>query len=743
VCDIDIVLTRRTFFFGLLIAIVASDSIIWHAEANSKDLFSSYIITINGSIATSLAIFLVVKQKFHGLQSKAHLALAVGLVLWLSATIVLAIYQVVLDIVPPIPSAADYLWWSALLCFAAYLFMTYKELQKKFKFGNKILVASVIGNAIFLCCIIILTGNLSVPSSASGIQMFAVIIAYPILDSILMIPAIVILVKFRKQPEWITPWICESLGIFLIAVSDSWFALIIPFSSLADQCWIPALFFSAHFLVVAAGLFWYIKLLFPHATTRKFSKKTHTSLIENETSKRRIQNVGIAVGALAALVLIGILIYPSSPLTALFTKTEVIAPPIGGKQGVNLGALLPLTGLLASDGESEDAALRIAYHDINDYFSKSRSNIRIGLVIEDTRTDPTISLEKLKDLKARGVRIVIGPASSAELNATKDYANKNGILLISQSSTATLVNRSNIFRFVPDDTHQAQAISKLMWSDSVRYVVPIWRTDIYGNGLVNTVKEDFEKLGAQSHTKVIVDVKDGIKYEPHTNNLFASLDRINFVIWSRNMMSLNSVVSKAIKQEGGDYHKVGVYLVAYGEVVPIFIEAQNQPTLSKVRWYGSDSSVASKKLVSNIEAASFAVKTNFTSPICCVDNKSTNWTSVNTQIQNTIGRVPTPYAGNAYDALSIAALTESVTDGTANSTYLKKTFLEIANSYKGITGDTSLNEVGDRKHGDYDYWTIQPTNHNGDGFNWARAPLNIGNRPESQPFVIRVVVLLR
>ena len=51
--------------------------------------------------------------------------------------------------------------------------------------------------------------------------MFAVIVAYPILDATLMIPAIVILVEFRKEPVWFIPWICESLGIFLIAVSDS------------------------------------------------------------------------------------------------------------------------------------------------------------------------------------------------------------------------------------------------------------------------------------------------------------------------------------------------------------------------------------------------------------------------------------------------------------------------------------------------------------------------------------------
>ncbi|HYV52932.1 MAG TPA: penicillin-binding protein activator, partial [Candidatus Eisenbacteria bacterium] len=437
-----------------------------------------------------------------------------GLVLWLSADIVWAIYQLVLDIVPPMPSAADYLWLCAYGFLGYYLFSTYKEFQKKFNFGRKALIASVIGNAIFLCYIITLTANLSVLSSSRGIQMFAFIIAYPILDSVLMVPAIVILVEFRKEPIWFTPWICESLGIFLIALSDSWFAVIV-LTSLVEQLWLSALFFVAHFVVMAAGLLWYIKMLIPYSTTHEVSRKemlttkvTPTSLTKKERDKRRVRTLAAAIGSMGALVLFGIIVYPSSPLNALFTNTnsEVIASPNDGKQSVTIGALLPLTGAWSSVGESEDAAEKIAIKDVNQYFSKNKSNIRIGLIVEDTRTDPATSLEKLHDLAAKGIRIVIGPATSAELKNLQYYADEKGILLISPSSTAPslALAGNNVFRFVPDDTHQAQAISKEMWQDGVRVVVPMWRTDIYGNELVGAVKEEFGKLGGT--------VLDGIGY---------------------------------------------------------------------------------------------------------------------------------------------------------------------------------------------------------------------------------------
>ena len=635
------------------------------------------------------------------------------MVLWLSADIIWAIYQLVLDVVPPIPSAADYLWLGAYGFLGYYLFMTYKEFQKKFNFGRKALIASVIGNAIFLGYIIALTVNLSVLSTSRGIEMFAVIVAYPILDATLMIPAIVILVEFRKEPVWFIPWVCESLGIFLIVVSDSWFALIV-LTSLVEQLWLSALFFAAHFLVMAAGLLWYIKMLIPSATTTHevhdskevLTTIAQTSLTKKGSAKRRVPTIVVAVAALAAIVLIGILVYPSSPLLALFanTNSEVIAPiNSDGKQSVTLGALLPLSGASASLGESEDAAIKIAIKDVNEYFSKSNSNTRVGLIIEDTQTNPAISLERLKDLAAKGVRIVIGPGTSAELQEVKDYADKNGVLLVSPSSTAPslAVPGDNIFRFVPDDTHQAQAISKKMWQDGVRVVVPMWRTDVYGDDLVNSTKYYFKMLGGR--------VVDGVGYIPRTGDFSASLNRINFMIWDQDLRSLSLKISQAVAQYGAD--KVGVYLVSFDEVVPIFIEAQNEPVLSMVKWYGSDGSALNDKLVRNIEAAMFAAKTGFVNPIYGVENNNGyKFKLVDNQIQKIIGRVPRSYAEVTYDSLWVAALTENSTGGTKDINSLKKSFLKVANSYTGITGDTSLNEAGDRKHADYDLWAIRANN---------------------------------
>jgi branched-chain amino acid transport system substrate-binding protein len=743
ICDIK--LTRRNLFLGLISAIVISDSFIYFAQIQTKAFYSSWIISINASTAAALAIFVVyrhMQQRRHNKQdhdhSKSHLALAIGLSLWLCADLIWAIYEIVLEIVPPVPSAADFLWLSAYAFLAYYLYATYIEFHKRFNFNTKVLVTSIIGCGIFLAYIIALTTSLSVLSSPRGIAMFAVIIAYPIMDAVLMVPAIVILLNFRKEPLWFTPWICESLGLFLIAISDSWFAVVV-LTSIVEQFWLSSIFFAAHYLVIAAGLLWYVKFLLTHSQpndAHKRSEQMETSIIaprsgytdkhkSEEKTHKKISYIGLT--AIATIIVISAVAfgayfssYSLPPLSSflLFSNpsSEVISPAPATdlkQQIVTLGALLPITGVSSSLGESEGAALKIAAKDVNEYLSRTHSSIGIELVVEDTQTNPSVSLEKLKHLAAKGIKIVIGPATSAAVQGIKDYADKNGIILISPSSTAPslAIANDNLFRFVPDDAHQAQAISKLMWDDGIRVAVPFWRTDVYGNDLVRALTLSLQGLGGR--------VADGLGYIPTTGDFAASLNRINFIVWDQDLKALDSKVNQAISRYGTD--KVGVYFAGFDEIAPIFIQAQNHPTLSKVKWYGSDGSTLNNKLIRNTEAAAFAVKTRFPAPIYAVeDDNDERLKHVEAQIHEQIERTPRSYASVAYDSLWVAALAENNTKATRDINYLKNTIVKIAGSYNGITGKTTLNQFGDRKYGDYDFWAVRNSESTDVSYIWKR-----------------------
>ena len=170
--------------------------------------------------------------------------------------------------------------------------------------------------------------------------------------------------------------------------------------------------------------------------------------------------------------------------------------------------------------------------------------------------------------------------------------------------------------------------------------------------------------------------------------------------------------------------------------MPILIQAQNHPILDRVKWYGSDGSAQNEAVIRNIEAAKFAVKTNFLNPLAGGRTEGTenneNVELLDDKIRERIGEFRSSYDDYAYDAFWVAALSEATVlkDQGKNSSAtaekvdidsLKKTFVDIADSYSGITGKTILNEYGDKKFGYYDFWALEDKEDNNSfDFHWVR-----------------------
>ena len=726
-------LNARVLLLGLVVCVVVGNSVIFFADSTESRATLSELVTITAACgAVLLAAAIALRQNIHAPHGKTYLSLAIGLVLWLCADIIWAAYELYYHVAAPIPSVSDILWLSGYLFFAYNLFLTYKEFQVRI--NKKILLAAIIGNAIFLGYLIPLTVSLSDLSSPAGVAMFLVIIAYPISNAILTIPAIPILFGLWRDKPWSIPWTFKALSLFCIVVTDSWFAFIVT-TGLQEHVWLASMLFSAEYLIMAGGLIWYNKFLRTYNNNNNGSTAHEPSYNNNNTAgKTGKKKIGEEVAGasirihqhqdqdrspkkkkrpidiVVAIVLIALVIGYGTFKSQGTVATQFLLPEDGREPNVKIGALIPLTGTLSTLGESTEASLKIALKDINEHFLKSHSDTRVELIIEDTKTDPAIVLEKLKYLKSQGVQIVIGPATSANVAVVRDYADQNGILILSASSTATqlTIPNDNLFRLVPDDSHQAQAIAKKMWQDGVRVVVPMWRSDIFGEGLHSALNEDFKRLGGK--------VVEGVGYKPPTGDFSASLHRINFIFWEQELKALESRVNEEVKRYGAD--RVGVYVVSFDEIVPIMIEAERHPRLSSVKWYGSDGSALNADLVKNVDAASFAVKTSFANPIYAVDDdKNRRFIEVNRHITEEIGHPHRSYAELAYDALWVAALTYDKVVGANQKTtehnninVLSKTLLRVASYYDGITGKTHLNDAGDRTSGSYDFWSITRKN---------------------------------
>jgi branched-chain amino acid transport system substrate-binding protein len=112
-------------------------------------------------------------------------------------------------------------------------------------------------------------------------------------------------------------------------------------------------------------------------------------------------------------------------------------------------------------GENDKVALELAVSDVNEWLTSLGKPWRVKLIVEDTATDPKTALDKVQALHGRGVKIFIGPMSSAEVSEVKSYADANGLLIISQSSTSPALSIPNdsILRFCPTDAAQGASYS--------------------------------------------------------------------------------------------------------------------------------------------------------------------------------------------------------------------------------------------------------------------------------------------
>ena len=117
------------FFLAVIIVIITANFIIVSAEPNLKIIYSSWILIINSLIAAGLSVMLLLKDRVSIKRDKTLIHLTFGLILWFLANIVWGYYEIVLDVVSPVPSLADLFLLSAYGFLIYRLVVTYKNLE--------------------------------------------------------------------------------------------------------------------------------------------------------------------------------------------------------------------------------------------------------------------------------------------------------------------------------------------------------------------------------------------------------------------------------------------------------------------------------------------------------------------------------------------------------------------------------------------------------------------------------------
>lgn len=396
-------------------------------------------------------------------------------------------------------------------------------------------------------------------------------------------------------------------------------------------------------------------------------------------------------------------------------------------QEIEIGVLVDQTGPRRVSDAPKDVALQVAEEEVNEHLASIHSPYRIRLVYADTRSEPSVALQKLSELSSRGIRFVIGPNTSAELQHIKGFADQRQIILVSPDSTSPslAVPGDTIYRFVMDDTYQAQALARLAWDDGVRVIIPFARRDVYADNLIWHLKTEFEALGGcvlsdgkkqdsffdrcgptEDDTDLEYDPRyQQIRYSPNTSNFISELE------------ALSAVVNEQVWKHGS--RAVAVQLIAFDEVSQIFAEAHGWPVLSSVRWYGTDGTANNEAILLNNRSAEFAVATRFSSSILGqVPQAKDEFDLLAARVRAKGGVELHSTAAGAYDALWVAALAHVVAGGSDNPEILARSFEQIARWHFGASGWTALNAAGDRKLGSYDFWTVE---RRGSSYTWSVA----------------------
>jgi branched-chain amino acid transport system substrate-binding protein len=398
----------------------------------------------------------------------------------------------------------------------------------------------------------------------------------------------------------------------------------------------------------------------------------------------------------AVLLVVGIVIgygigIATAPKPAPVTPTPA---PVGLTGEVKIGALLPMTGVLSTFGAQYKVILELAEKEINEYLEAAGKPWRIRFVIEDTATDPKTHYDKLLALHGAGIKIFIGGASSAELSESLPYCDANNLLIISPSSTSPALAKPDMgLRYTPNDIVQGKAIAKILWLRGVRWIIPVWRGDTWGDGLKRYTSEYFMEICKASGESCGVLDEYAIRYDPAAKE------------FSVEAAALARYVNDAVAKYGKD--KVGVLLIAFEEAAAFFAAAKAYPILWEVQWEGSDGTAAIAPLLEPA-VAEMAIAVKFYNTMAS-PGISPHGEKIKKLVREKLGLDPMGYTYFAYDiAWSIALALDAV--GTYDPVKVKEILPYVLERYLGASGYIKLDENGDRAIADYDIWAIVKVN---------------------------------
>ena len=365
------------------------------------------------------------------------------------------------------------------------------------------------------------------------------------------------------------------------------------------------------------------------------------------------------------------------------------------QDNVVLYGIFSTSGDQQSGGLEAKAALIQSAEDLNSFYRETGSYRVITLNITEIDSNSESVLPAVKQLHEYGVNMILGRFTSVQLEAIKPYVDANNVLILTSGSTATSLSipGDNIFRFVPDDSSQVQALNSLLKIENISVIVPLVHDDRWIN---------FVNLTILDNPMSSIGPDEVVRYDHNTqgyDEIVARLDRL---------------VGSVLTHEDKD--SVGIVAYTFEDIVPIMEEASSEKysNLSQVRWIGTSANMLVSEHLKSPKAANYGAERNYTGYV--IDHRPVEVDAFADRIVKELGEVN----GNAYAVydLGIIAARAKFLHGSDDIEDLKKAVTQKAASYHGTLGKAELNAAGDRVQAIFGFWTLE--NNSTRGFVWKK-----------------------
>ena len=254
---------RRNLILALIGSAVAVNLPLVLTQGEERVFYNNVTLNVTAAIALAFAAITICRQKLDGLYGRTYASLTIGLGLWFVAGITWTYFEIGLKINTPFPSVADVFWLAGYGSIAYHLFRIYNFVGKNTVRQTSVLIVSIT-TAIALGYLVNLMIGVSEIShsqeqKADDIILTLVSISYPILDGVLLVPAILILWSIRNGKLGVTQWMLIALSMIFVAIADSGFGYIAVsnINSVQEAAWIWDILYNAGHLSLAFALVWY------------------------------------------------------------------------------------------------------------------------------------------------------------------------------------------------------------------------------------------------------------------------------------------------------------------------------------------------------------------------------------------------------------------------------------------------------------------------------------------------------